>query len=252
MREGPETEEGNEGTEQTSKVVRLPRDWLGPREHLVSFGPPAPPEPEPEAPPPTPGVPSTADAFWGEDSAAIHDAVEAPAGGRAASEAPRSVPPPTWFGPVSRRALVAAVGLAAAAAVAVFALLAPGSQPGVASHGARLDIAAILSDGVARISKVQLPRIAPTHRTPRLRVVHHTAHRPPRITTDERHNSSPAPTYAVRATVASATPVVHTSALAPTPYTSAPPTESTSTHSAAPVTPTGQSGALGPISSPNG
>ncbi len=243
VREGPETDVGNEGTEQTNKVVRLPRDWLGPREHLVPFGTATPPEPAPEEIESA----SPADAFWGEDAAAIHHPFEAPASDPAAADAPRSGAPRLRARQLPRRRWLATGGLATAAAVVVLATLIPGSPQHALSHGARLDIAAILTNGVERIGQVHLPRIATTHRAPqpKARVVHHVAHRAARITIVHRHLYSPAPTYAE-------TQVVHT------PETASPPpapSRSSPTHSAsstAAVSPTGQSGALGPISSPNG
>jgi hypothetical protein len=68
--EDPQTEPG-EGNVPASNVVRLPRDWLGPKdglepgEELVPVGSPAP-------------EPPGADAFWSESSAAIQDAWQAP------------------------------------------------------------------------------------------------------------------------------------------------------------------------------
>lgn len=61
-------------------MVRLPRDWLGPREELVPIGaagggPPRSDEPVAGAPT---VWPPTAHDFWGEDSAALHDAMQAP------------------------------------------------------------------------------------------------------------------------------------------------------------------------------
>lgn len=51
-------------------VVRLPRDWLGPREELIPVG-------TSERGPTDEGAPSSADAFWGESSASIQDALPA-------------------------------------------------------------------------------------------------------------------------------------------------------------------------------
>ncbi|MEA2159666.1 MAG: hypothetical protein QOD66_2046 [Solirubrobacteraceae bacterium] len=48
--------------------MRLPRDWLGPREELVPFGPSA----DAAAPPPS------ASDFWGEQSAALQHALQGP------------------------------------------------------------------------------------------------------------------------------------------------------------------------------
>ena len=39
MREGRGTEVGEAEPQSQADVVRLPRDWLGPRENLVPFGP---------------------------------------------------------------------------------------------------------------------------------------------------------------------------------------------------------------------
>lgn len=71
----PESEETG-AIRNEDNVVRFPRDWIGPREELVPVGPFA-----------GAGVadlgldgalPPTADAFWSEESAALHDAVQAP------------------------------------------------------------------------------------------------------------------------------------------------------------------------------
>ena len=72
MREGRHTESGEQEARPRTNVVRLPRDWLGPRDELVPFGPRASSE-DAEEPPPT------AEDFWGERSASIHDALQAPA-----------------------------------------------------------------------------------------------------------------------------------------------------------------------------
>jgi hypothetical protein len=67
-------------------VIRLPRDWLGPPEELVPIGSAARAraaqrDPEHDMPP-------AADAFWSEDSAALHDALEAPDPGVGERHAP--------------------------------------------------------------------------------------------------------------------------------------------------------------------
>ena len=56
--------------------MRLPRDWLGPREELVPVGRPTPASTA--SPFADDGLPPTAEAFWSEDSAALHDAVQSP------------------------------------------------------------------------------------------------------------------------------------------------------------------------------
>lgn len=71
-------------------MVRLPRDWLGPREELVPIGRPA----SIGAPAPSgdDGLPPTAEAFWSEDSAALHNAVQGPTSGTAASSTVPALP----------------------------------------------------------------------------------------------------------------------------------------------------------------
>ena len=75
--DGP-TEDANGATRNEENVIRLPRDWLGPPEELVPIGPAARARAAQldvgDAPPPA------ADAFWSEDAAALHDAVQAPVG----------------------------------------------------------------------------------------------------------------------------------------------------------------------------
>ena len=75
--DGP-TKDGNGATRNEENVIRLPRDWLGPPEELVPIGPAARARAAQldvgDAPPPA------ADAFWSEDAAALHDAVQAPVG----------------------------------------------------------------------------------------------------------------------------------------------------------------------------
>jgi hypothetical protein len=262
VEEGRQIEAGSP-PEQSDKVVRLPRDWLGPREDLVPFGPRAS---APEAPP------SAAD-FWGERSAAIHDALEAPAENTSdvpADASADAVPPRRRRG-LGRRgrqraAAVAAVAVAGLVSVSLaVGLLGPSRSAQTDGHAAKLDLAAVLSDGVARTLqrgldlvdtsavRDQTPPAAHHHaaairRTPRSRQVfkrvHETAHPHPLASASSAAHASPA-------VVQSSPPTtVHT-------YTH--PTDSGTSRtvsrprsSAASVSPTGQSGALGPIQSPNG
>ena len=71
-----ETDDTGALTRDEENVIRLPRDWLGPPEELVPIGPAARAraaqrELNGQTPP-------AADAFWSEDSAALHDALQAP------------------------------------------------------------------------------------------------------------------------------------------------------------------------------
>jgi hypothetical protein len=91
------TEGGGGQDQEPGNVVRLHRDWLGPREELVPIGaaagePPHPGEPVAGAP----AVwPPTAHDFWGEDSAALHDAMQAPPeAGQSAPPTPELTPAP--------------------------------------------------------------------------------------------------------------------------------------------------------------
>jgi hypothetical protein len=73
---GSEETRTGPGSEDTGKVVRIPRDWYGPKDELVPVGPRAS-----ESPPPTAGAseqsrPVDPNAFWGEEASFVHDAVE--------------------------------------------------------------------------------------------------------------------------------------------------------------------------------
>jgi len=86
--EGPDNQSGKDDPEGGATILRFPRDWFGPPEELVPFGPRAagqvmaeregsgPPEGAPEEPDADPGS-TPADAFWTEEAAAVHDAVDA-------------------------------------------------------------------------------------------------------------------------------------------------------------------------------
>jgi hypothetical protein len=118
-REGPHTGNSRNEADRPGNVVRFPRDWFGPPDELVPIGraahPPKPSEPPPpqDGPPHAndwtgwaddgvlvpltpgnrdPGPPATrtrtAADFWGEDSATVHDALQAPPPEEAGSAAP--------------------------------------------------------------------------------------------------------------------------------------------------------------------
>jgi hypothetical protein len=253
VKDGRQTD-GDERDQAPDKVVRLPRDWLGPREDLVPFGPRAS---APEAPP------SAAD-FWGERSAAIHDALEAPAEEVPAVPADASVDvaPPRRRRELGRRgrqrvAAVAAVAVAGLVSVLLaVGVLGPGRSAPHDAHAAKLDVAAMLSDGVARTLQHGLDLVdagavrdqttSPVHhhaaairRTPRSRQVfkrvHETAHPHPLASASSVAHASPA-------VIQSSPPTtVHTYTHATDSGTSR--TASRPRSSAASVTPIGQSGA---------
>jgi hypothetical protein len=76
--QGPQDGEAGREALGESNVIRLPRDWLGPREELVPFG--IDPAPEDVADHDA-TVTLLASDFWGEESAAVQHALPAPADG---------------------------------------------------------------------------------------------------------------------------------------------------------------------------
>jgi hypothetical protein len=254
------------GDAPANKVVRLPRDWLGPRDELVPFGA--------ETPPPVADAPPSAADFWGERSADVHDALQGPPADSAADDEPgrgaqrgpvrrdRIGWPRIRVGTMPRRRAiaVAAAGTAVVFGVAL-AVLSSGS-PHHPSRTARLNMAAILSSGVAKIFDGGPPRIATsdTASRPRVRPIRHVVHRnkpkPPAHVAGRQPKPSPQRSiYAARTAPPRHIEVATTlqrSVSAPSPRDTTSPTAHRSTSSGASVSPTGQSGALGPVSSPNG
>jgi hypothetical protein len=324
VKEGCQTDAGEQDGQRRTNVVRLPRDWLGPREELVPFGPRAgsraPDEPpstdDPAAPTadqltvieltaadaaPTAGeltvaeltaadaAPPSAEDFWGERSMAVHGALQAPAGWAPADSAPadqnatlrgrigvRAIRPRRF----DRRAVaLATAGLAACAVavIAVVSIFAASAAPQPAG-GSKAGVAAVLSGGVSRIFQLGLARIetsvghegaavAARSTAPRARRTPHHVRAPKPMHKAPRSPSHPALTEVARTTTApssayrpaaigtdDATSEVRTTT--PTdipPARSAPPRSvSQPLPSRATVSSTGQSGALGPIHSPNG
>lgn len=137
------TEESGGLTRNEENVIRLPRDWLGPPEELVPIGPAArarAAQRELED-----GMPPAADAFWSEDSAALHDAVAASPGiSRKHLEPPVGLVPPVaglripGLGRLRSRPGGRHVsrwwGLLAVMSAALLVVAAIGSTEGPASH----------------------------------------------------------------------------------------------------------------------
>jgi hypothetical protein len=73
--DGRQEDEGRDGRDPESNVVLFPRDWFGPKDELVPFGPRASQASVVDLEPPAPVRP---DDFWGEGSAAIHDVLQGP------------------------------------------------------------------------------------------------------------------------------------------------------------------------------
>lgn len=258
--------------------MRLPRDWLGPREELVPFGRRA-------ASPEPPDLPPSAADFWGERAGSIHDALPAPGDDQIAAS-----PHPPMCVPARRRrrvALAAGLVLTMAASVAVaLGLTGPSARE---TSGPKVNMAAVLSTGVARILERGLAQLD-VRAGPGLMAVAHprtrvgggaTRHRPvfrPQgrsVRSVVTHVYARAPrqansriTYAASesASVSPPPPAAITQQPTRSPSTSytgetgtrttSPASPSISSHasssSSAAVSPTGESGALGPVQSPNG
>jgi len=264
VREGRHSESGDQEGPPRPNVVRLPRDWLGPREDLVPFGPRASSE-DAEEPPPS------ADDFWGERSAAIHDALEAPAD---ASGGPVGAQTRRRF---DRRPRATAVGVLAIALLVAIGFVSSVSGPGPgrpgaagrAAGGSKVGVAAVFGSGVSRLLHLGLARLdasVPRNlgtRTPsktfRRAAVRNAPHRVPAARARDRSHpplssAQPASIDTAHVTTGNSSTYAATNHVdtAPT-YRSAPPRPpSQPDASSATVSPTGQSGALGPIQSPNG
>jgi len=108
---GPHNQSGKDQPDDGATILRFPRDWFGPPEELVPFGPRAivTSETSPgDAPPKADERPHRADAFWTEESATVHDAVEVAEPVAPAAATASSVPgrPPNVLIAVAVAALV--------------------------------------------------------------------------------------------------------------------------------------------------
>jgi hypothetical protein len=244
--EGRQTEAGATESLTSDNVVRLPRDWLGPRDELIPFGPSADGAPESDSPP-------TADDFWGEDSSAIQTALEAPAfvdpGWGAASRARAR------DGFRTRTRAVSVLGGVAAALLVTLALVGGGSGPKHASQGLLATRAArsIRSSNLAGLTRTIRTLERPLSRHGRAlsearsqhhvssasaRLGHHRAAKPTGTVERVRYTrSSKSATGESSAATSPATPAAETSGQA-----------SSSNNQPA----LGANGALGPGSSPDG
>ena len=160
-----ESDETTKPARAGDNVVRLPRDWLGPREELV-------PLEGTTGAASSAAVPPRADDFWGEDSAALQDAWQAPEEPGPAVVSGGRVRQARWRGPAfahgGRRRVVASVALIAAVVATGIGVAYAGSgasRERSSDHpAARLAADTKLHVGHARVSQ------AVTYRKPR---VHH-------------------------------------------------------------------------------
>jgi hypothetical protein len=234
-------------------------------------------------------APPSAEDFWGERAGGLHDALQPPTENRepdGAGDAPvhasgaaartarplarllRRLRPAPASGLHAQRSTRRRVIVAGAAAISVLAATGIALTIGVfgesaapTAGAAKTQVASVLSDGLNRILSLDLPVTAP--RPARA----HAAVRRPSLTVGRARSRSHYITEPVhyvpsRATSDAAPPhpsvdAASAQATPPSPppsatnYTSNRPASS-SNASTAPVTPTGESGALGPIQSPNG
>lgn len=159
--DGPDRpgEHGSDDNDE-DKVVRLPRDWLGPRDELVPFGPSAEHDdlkaesasvPDQDEGSSTSPEAISPDDFWGERSASLQGPLDDAEGDRTSE-------------PQHRRVRVAGAVAAAAVAVVVLVLLLVGgtSGPGKPHISAGLNPGG--AHGASQPLLTQKP--APGHRTP--------------------------------------------------------------------------------------
>ena len=240
--EGPQSSEGSRETPGQPNVVRL-GDWIGPRDELVPFARRKGYRVRDEASEPAPDAPPSADDFWGERAAAIHDAVQAPIDDPATADAqaPRSTPR-------RRRARMAGVaGLAAAGLACLSIALNVFATGATHAGGPRIALASVLNNRVVRILSLDLSQVQlNTHPTSRRSAQGRRRSAPSRPISEAVHYTARISHPSATARTARVTPS------SPAPAVTAPPSTNTSTSSSAAVSPTGESGALGPIESPNG
>ncbi len=207
--EGPQSDEATGEALAESNVIRLPRDWLGPREELVPFGTRA------EGPTETAGgesrapePPPRAADFWGEESAAVQDALPAPA---PAPESPipqaprwrtraRAIPPRAG---TSRALAAAAVAIAAvllAVGVFQFGLLGSSHPVGSARPASQASgLAVVFPPALLGVENWPLSHIrAARHPAPAVRRV--------RVSPSRRIRSLPAQRYIPVSTSSAVTP----------------------------------------------
>jgi hypothetical protein len=139
-------------------VIRLPRDWVGPPEELVPIGSAARNREAQRAP--NDDLPQAADAFWSEDSAALHDAVQAPP----ARPRQRVAPPVGLVPPVAGLRRVPSVHLPGLGALRRLERVS--WRSGLPAVGvAALAVAAVIGMGEGPASRRTAPRTPPSHTT---------------------------------------------------------------------------------------
>jgi hypothetical protein len=266
--EVPQTTDGNREV-SSDNVVRL-WDWIGPHDELVPFGQRGTDDeaerPAEEAPPDvfaTSDLPASAEDFWGERAGGLHDALEAPTedqapggvGNGTVRTGLASSLPAQGFG--RRRAVLAGVAAIAVAAVGIVLTIGVFGSTAPQAGAAKTQIASVLSDGLNRVLSLDLRVTAPGPGRAHAAVRRHGRTRPRSHYVTEVVHYVPSRASVVAAPSHPSVDAASAQATPPSPppsatkYTSSQPTNS-SNASSVPVTATGESGALGPIQSPNG
>jgi hypothetical protein len=234
------------GSDQEDNIVQLPRDWLGPREELVPFGPSA----GPDASKPAESDDVSPEDFWGERSAAVQDTLEHEAArGSAFAQEPARV----RMQRLRRPALVA--GIAALVASAVAVPLALMNQAGAPRH----------STVASNLSPYRHRAIPPAHLRAQRSAGHQRARssRPTKPSRHARVTHTARVAYPAQPTAAS-TPSVYVRSYSPSTGTPSASVSTTSPSTTSPATttttvgsdrksstpPFGARGALGPGKSP--
>jgi hypothetical protein len=221
--EGRNTEHDGREPGTNDNVVRLPRDWLGPREELIPFGNSAGCRAEPSAA--APG----AEAFWGGECGPLHAVVAGPP--TSAPTAGRRLQP--LAGRLAIGALVVTV-LAMAAIGRIVGARTGGSGPAIGSDVAAagfFDLAQLRGAVGTPTIESSKPASHPAVR-PRARAAAHARHRRAPATRTSATNSAapPAPATSTTQPVGSATN--SSAASQPTVTSSTPTHSSVSSHTA--------------------
>lgn len=272
--------QGDKDERGTENVVRLPRDWLGPREELVPIGARAHAVDASDGDP-TEAILPTAASFWGEDSGSLQAPMQAPegawqptpAGQRVRARSRRRRPHFEWSrgGPfTSRRRAAASIGGLAACALLILAVIGrtEGGTRNAGDKTASVSRNALIATGRGAnraLLKAKTPVVTQIQAQPqshradlarnhagRSRAPKHRIH----VTTSRRRHHShptPRPTNSTSEPVRTTTPAPTTPVSSPTTTPSAPSASSDrSTSSSSQHQPAfGASGSLGPGSSPD-
>lgn len=259
-RQDPPEHRDKEEPDEDTNILRFPRDWFGPPEELVPFGPRADLGPD-VGPGPSPArsesacSPPSADAFWTEESAKVQGAVRAPEaavgiGAPSAAAASRAASRLTGI----RHSPSGRIVLACSAALVLFvaSLMALGGAGGRQTRSTPR-IAAIQNRTWSAISGSQNinHRAATAERTAGRRRFQGRQGTPPATATRTPAESSPAPASESANAASAQTPPSPASAESvqsrTTGQTGASPASAQASHQPA----FGPSGVLGPGSSPD-